>query len=131
MRGTIFLYYSFPFTDGYSKDKYFIILNDPDPNDLIVACITTSQPDSRPEQEGCHHTHNLYVLDPNYDYFPKKTWVQFFRVFKFGQEIFQRSIKDGDIERKSILKPETIRAIINCIERSEDIPHYDLQLIRK
>jgi len=131
MRGTVFLYYSFPFANGYTRDKYFIILNNPGPNDVIVTCITTSQPDHRPEQEGCHHIHNLYVLNANYDYFPKKTWVQFFKVFKFGQEIFQKSVQKGDIEKKATLRPETFRAIINCIGKSEDIPHYDLQLIRK
>lgn len=131
MRGTVFLYYSFPFADGATRDKYFIVLNNPAQNDLIVTCITTSQPDHRPDQEGCHHADNLYVLNANFDYFPKKTWIQFFRVFKFVQEKFQRSIMEGDIEQKAMLRPETIKAIINCIRKSEDIPHYDLELIRK
>jgi hypothetical protein len=131
MRGTVFLYYSFPFDNGYTKDKYIIILNDPGPNDLIVTCITTSQQDNRPDQEGCHHTHNLFVLNADFDYFPKKTWVQFYRVFKFGQEIFLKLIQKGDIEKKAVLKPQTIQALINCIGKSEDIPYYDLQLIRK
>jgi hypothetical protein len=131
MKGTVFLYYSFPFVNGSSKDKYFIILNDPGPDDLIVACITTSQQDHRPDQEGCHYTHNLYVLNANYDYFPKKTWIQFYKVFKFGHEIFRRLTQRGDIEKKAVLKAETVKAIINCLGKSEDIPHYDLKMIQK
>ena len=100
MRGTVFLYYSFNFADGFSKDKYFIILNDPGPNDPIVTCIITSQQDNRPDQQGCHHTHNLYVLNDDFDYFPKKTWIQFYRIFKFGQEYFLRSTQRGDIEKR-------------------------------
>lgn len=108
MKGTVILYYDFPFANGSNKDKYFIVLNNPGPNDLIVTCITTSQPDHRPDQEGCHHTHNLFVLRANCDYFSKKTWIQFYRVFKFGQEIFNQSIQQGDIEKKAILKVETV-----------------------
>ena len=130
MKGTVFLYYGFPFVDGETRDKFFIILNEPGPSDLIITCITTSQSDHRPDREGCHHIHNLYILNPNSDYFPKKTWVQFYRVFKFGQEIFSKSKQRGHIEEKAILKPVTVKAIINCIMRSEDIPYYDLQLIQ-
>jgi hypothetical protein len=130
MKGTVFLYYSFSFPDGFTKDKYFIILNNPGPDDAIVTCITTSQPDHRPNEEGCHHMDNLYVLNANYNYFPKKTWVQFYRVFKFGQENFLQEVQRGYIEKKAILKPQTIQAIINCILKSDDISHYDLQLIR-
>jgi hypothetical protein len=130
MRGTVFLYYSFPFVDGEARDKFFIILNDPGPSDIIVTCITTSQPDNRPDSEGCHHNHNLYVLNPNSDFFPKKTWVQFYRVFKFGQEIFRKAIQNRDIDQVATLNPLTVRAIIDCIKRSEDIPYYDMQLIQ-
>src|SRR3990172_1214830 len=120
MKGTVFLYYSFPVADGSTKDKYFIILNNPGPDNIMVACITTSQPDHRPGHEGCHPMHNLYVLNANTDYFTKKTWVQFYRLFKFGQGIFLKSVQRGEIEQKAVLKPQTIQAIINCIGKSED-----------
>lgn len=129
MKGTILLYYSFIFDDGFTKDKYFIILNNPGPDELIVTCITTSQPNDRPDRDGCHHKDNLYVLNANYDYFPKKTWIQFYSVFKFGQARFKKLIQNGDVEEKGILRPKTIKALINCIKLSEDIPYYDLQLI--
>ena len=103
MKGAIFLYYQYEFPDGFIRDKYFIILNNHATDDHILACITTSQPNNRPETEGCHHKDNLYVLEANTDYFYKKTWIKFYTIIKFRQEFFLRVMQDGGIEHKAIL----------------------------
>ena len=77
-KGTVFLHKNYQFSDGGVADKFFIIVNNPGPQDPFLTCKTTSKKDSRPDQVGCHHIKNVYVIRENEDFFPKRTWVPFY-----------------------------------------------------
>jgi len=131
IKGRVFLHKDFKFPDGGIADKYFIILNNPKNNDPYLACKTTSKGDRKPNQEGCHHHKNLYVLNPNYDFFPKKTWIQFHTIFEFDAiGLLQLKFK-GIVTMIADLRDQTINAIINCIKKSDDVSIYHLELIKK
>ena len=70
-KGTVFLHKNYQFPDGGIADKFFIIINNPDRNDPFLTCKTTSKQDSRPDQVGCHHERNTYVIREKEDFFPK------------------------------------------------------------
>jgi hypothetical protein len=122
-QGTVYLHLGYRFPNGVVKDKFFIILNTPFQNEFFISCITTSQQKWRSDKEGCHNADNAYVLRENYDFFPKKTWV-LFGVFDYcavSQELLYDYVKKGIIIKKAELREQTIRAIINCVGKSEDI----------
>ena len=130
-KGTVFLHKNYQFPDGGIADKFFIIINNPDRNDPFLTCKTTSKQDSRPDQVGCHHERNTYVIREKEDFFPKRTWVPFYTLYRFSHDILLNLTKRGDVFKVTELKPQTISAIANCVCKSEDITFYDLELIKK
>ena len=130
-KGTVFLHKNYQFPDGGIADKFFIIINNPVPNDPILTCKTTSKQDSRPYNEGCHYVQNVYVLRENDDFFRLRTWVQFYILYRFNHNELRRLEHNGEVIRMAELRPQTISAIVNCVKKSEDISFYDLELIKK
>jgi hypothetical protein len=130
-KGTVYLYKDFRFPDGDVADKFFIILNNPRANEFFITCKTTSQQKWRPVKEGCHNIDNLYVLRENVDFFPKKTWVQFHEYYNISQERLFNLRDRQIIIKKADLRDQTVRAIINCISRSEDISGLYLSMIQR
>lgn len=120
-QGTVYLHLGHRFPNGEVKDKFFVILNTPLNKEYFITCITTSQQKWREDREGCHNTDNFYVLRDNCDCFPKKTWVLFDEYYLRSQELIQEYINRGIIVKKAEFREQTIRAIINCVGRSEDI----------
>lgn len=122
-QGTVYLHLDFRFRDGDKANKYFIILNIPLLNENFIPIITTTKQKWRPDNEGCHYPNNVYVLRENYDFFPEKTWVLFgvYDYYPISQEQLFNFIKRGIIIRKADLRQQTIKAIINCVGKSEDI----------
>lgn len=130
-QGTVYFHKGFRFHDGEIKDKLFIILNTPRQNEFFITCKTTSQPNSRPDKEGCHNDLNLYVLRENHDFFTEKTWVQFHEYYPISQELLFRYKGRGIIIKKAELREQTIRAIINCVSKSNDISVLYLSMIQR
>lgn len=123
-QGTVYLHLGYQFPNSeVVKDKFFIILNTPRQNEFFIPCITTTQQRWRSDREGCHNTDNFYVLKDNYDFFPKKTWVVFGAgdYYPISQERLFDYVKKGIIIKRAELRQETIRAIINCVGKTEDI----------
>jgi hypothetical protein len=131
-KGTILFHPSFEFTNGEAGRKYLIILNTPDIKKLepFLFCKTTSQPENKPQTPGCHAEKNLYCIDAKVDFFPKKTWVQFFEIFEAIYDEFIKQHFELRLEVKGELKQQTINAIINCIKRSDDVSAYHLSLLK-
>ena len=107
-RGTVFLHKNYQFPDGGIADKFFIIVNNPGPNDPFLACKTTSKQDSRPDKEGCHYLKNLYILRPNDDFFKLKTWVQFYILYRFNHKGLMKLEHGGEVIKTAELRPQTI-----------------------
>jgi hypothetical protein len=130
-RGTVFLHKIYQFPDGGIADKFFIIVNNPGPKAPFLTCKTTSKQDSRPDQVGCHHTKNVYVLREKEDFFPKRTWVQFYTLYRFSHARLLNLVKIGDVIKMAELTTQTISAVVNCVKKSEDISFCDLELLKK
>lgn len=122
-QGTVYLHLGYRFPNGEVKDKFFIILNTPRQNEFFIPCITTSQQKWRPDREGCHNADNVYVLREDVDFFHKKTWVLFgvYDYYPLSQELLFDYLNRGIIIKRAELRQQTIRAIIKCVGRSEDI----------
>ena len=131
-KGTILFHPSFEFTNGEIGRKYLIMLNTPEikKSEPFLFCKTTSQSQNKPPTPGCHAEKNLYCIDAHYDFFPKKTWVQFFEMFEVNYDEFIKQHFELGLEVKGELKTETISAIINCIKKSDDVSAYYLALLK-
>ena len=131
-KGTILFHPSFEFTNGEIGRKYLIILNSPDIKKIepFLFCKTTSQSQNKPQTPGCHAEKNLYCIGAQFDFFPKKTWVQFFEMFEVNYDEFIKQHFELGVEVKGELRTETISAIINCIKKSDDVSAYHLSLLK-
>lgn len=128
-KGTILFHRDFQFHDGQTGEKLIIVLNTPKNNEPYLCCKTTSKQRFDIDREGCHSHKNIYVINPNYDWFKGKTWVQFHELYEFEPQRFLQAHFKGDLEIKGSLKENTINAIRNCIKRSEDVSQYHLSLL--
>jgi hypothetical protein len=129
-KGTVFLHKNFEFANGGIADKYFIVLNNPGPEDPILACRTTSKGQRKPQAPGCHYQKNLFLIEGGYDFFPLRTWVQF-NVFEFNLHGLLQLSFEKTVILKTDLRDQTINAIINCLILSDDISQFHLNLIKK
>lgn len=128
-KGTILFHRDFQFHNGQSGEKLIIVLNTPKDNEPYLCCKTTSKPKFNIDKEGCHSQKNIYVINPNFDWFKIKTWVQFHELYEFEPPRFLQAHFDGVLEIKGELKENTVNAIRNCIKRSEDVSKYHLTLL--
>jgi hypothetical protein len=130
-KGTVFLHKDYYFADGGVADKYFIILNDPMGTEPFLTCKTTSRQNSRPDKIGCHFAQNIYVIGDKEDFFPKKTWVQFYILYPVSPKRLTFLVNAGDVTKEAELRTQTINAIVNCVKYSEDISYYHLEMLKR
>lgn len=129
-KGTILYHRAFQFQNGEIGKKLLIIINTPQKDEPYLCCRTTSKQQYNIDREGCHSNKNIYVINPNTDWFKEKTWVQFHELYEFEAGKFLKDHFDGKLVVKGTLKANTIVAIINCVKRSEDVSNYHLTLLR-
>ena len=132
-KGDILFHPQFKFTDGEIGRKYLILLNNPDlqKSEPFLLCKTTSNPKGKPQKQGCYPDRNLYVLDAGFDFFPEKTWIQFYEIFEAQSNDLIRDHFEYGLEIKKTLREQTINEIVNCIKKSDDISEYHLSFLRK
>ena len=129
-KGTILFHRDFQFHNGQSGEKLIIVLNTPQDNEPYLCCKTTSKPKFNIDKEGCHSQKNIYVINPNYDWFKMKTWVQFYELYEFERAKFLQAHFTGVLDIKGELRENTMRAIVNCTKRSDDVSKYHISLLR-
>jgi hypothetical protein len=131
-KGAILFHPGFEFANGEIGRKYLIIINTPDikKSEPFLFCKTTSQSQNKPQTPGCHAERNLYCIDAQFDFFRRKTWVQFFEMFEANYDEFVKEHFELGLEVRGELRKETISAIINCIKKSDDVSIYHLSLLK-
>jgi hypothetical protein len=120
----------FEFKDGGQSPKLFVVLNDPTQTDPGLVLRTTSKDKGRRLGPGCFSKEGYYVVPAGHDWFRDTTWV-LLEVYEYD---FKRELTEhfkGNLETKSSLREETLRAIINCLKRTEDITSYHLTILAK
>jgi len=129
-RGTILFHDRFRFTDGEIGEKLLIILNNPKDDQPYLICKTTSHCKNFITTEGCHSKKSIYHIKANKDGFPCDTWVQLDEIFEFSkEELLKAHFADKTCTVKNCLSEATIRAILNCIWKSEDISQFHANLL--
>lgn len=121
--GSIYFHKDFKFQDGTTGEKLFIVVNSPSKTENYLVCRTTSRakPPYRLRRPGCDAQRNYFMFFPRDNWFSKETWVQFDEIFEFTTEKLLQDRFGGSVEHKGYLKPVNIRAVLNCILKSEDV----------
>ena len=124
--GSIHLDDNFKFSDGNTGRKLFVIVSI-SKNGTILVCKTTSKerPPHRLRKQGCSAHKNYYMFMANEDWFNKDTWVQFEVIYEMEKERLSKKTK-----YQEKLKNKNIKALLNCILRSEDIPKETKNIIK-
>ena len=55
--------------------------------------------------------------------------MQFHELYEFEPQKFLQAHFNGSLDVKGELKENTVRAIVNCIKRSDDVSKYHLTLL--
>jgi len=124
---------NFEFSDGTKKDKYFIVLNDPQPNQNFLVALTTSQEffaggtKKRPSTPGCHAPEECFFIAQKTEWFPDPTWVCF-NFYEFDQQETLRREQKGIFNKKSCLGALKFTQLINCLKWSKDISKEQIKL---
>ena len=127
--GSIIFHKDFTFYDGEQADKFLIVLNDGNKRPYLVLR-TTSRQKSRPNKEGCHAPKGCYFLPEKKDWFKFDTWVLLYEPYEMNAQAFLKAKFAGHAEVKATLKPDLLRAIINCFSRTDDCSDYHLSLLK-
>lgn len=124
--GSIIFYKKFTFKDGDQSDKLLIVLNAGGNKPYLVIKTTSKQKGKREAKEGCHHQDGYYFLPAKKDNFPGNTWILLYEFYEVTAAEFLKAHFGGVAEIKGTLRPETVRAIINCARKGLDwAGHYD------
>ena len=128
-RGEVIFSRKFKFSDGGESKKFLIVLNEGSAERPHLVLLTTSQQWNRKLLPGCYAKENYFVIKEKGDWFDKTTWVLFDPIIEYS---FKKELEEhfkNNLETKTILKEDTIRAIINCLKQSEDITPYQITLV--
>ena len=132
--GSIYLHEEFKFLDGATRKKLFLIVNTPSKNENYLVCKTTSKekPPYRIRKQGCSAPiRNYFMFLSKDDWFKKDTWIQFDELYEFSLLRLLQDKFGGKAKYQADLKPVNIKAVLNCILKSEDIPEKYLTSIKK
>ena len=132
--GSIYLHEEFKFLDGATGKKLFLVVNTPSKNENYLVCKTTSKqkPPYRVKKQGCSAPEkNYFMFFSGDDWFKKDTWIQFDELYEFSILGLLQDKFGGSARYQADLKPINIKAVLNCILKSEDIPEKYLNSIKK
>lgn len=128
-RGEVIFSRKFKFSDGGEAKKFLIVLNEGSTDHPHLLLLASSQQWNRKLLPGCYAKENYFVIKEKSDWFDKATWVLFDPIIEYS---FKKELEEhfkNNLETTTILREETIRAIINCLTQSEDITPYQISLI--
>lgn len=131
--GSIYLHEEFKFEDGVTGKKLFVVVNFPNKSENYLVCKTTSKenPPYRMKKQGCSAPQkNYFMFFEKDDWFKQDTWIQFDSLYEFEpMKLLQDTLGNKKAKYMASLKPNNIRAVLNCILKSEDIlPIYALSI---
>lgn len=131
-RGTVLFHEKFKFPDGEYGEKLLVVLNTPTKDEPYLVCKTTSHCKYCITKEGCHSDKGIYHIKAKRDGFLDDTWIQLSPIMAFSrEEIVKAHLEDKICHIKHQLSENTIRAILNCIWKGDDVSQYQLDLLFK
>lgn len=130
--GEFFFDTAFVFADGVVGEKLFIVLARSKADNFIVAR-TTSNPQRKSFIFGCHNDEP----DPNFcipkiagSPFDEHTWVNLDYLSEFDSYELLKRVQKGNIRRIGSIPPTTLKALMDCASRADDILGYQASAIR-
>ena len=122
--GAVIFHENFEFHDGEHADKLLIVLNDGIDKPLLLLKTTSQQKGYRLNEPGCHPEKSYFFLPVSWDSFSKDTWVLLYEQYPIPEENL-----NGRIRVLFHLQDQNLRAIINCLRRTEDVSAENLSLL--
>lgn len=119
--GSVLFYRNFTFDDGIQSDKLLITLS-PIVRDRILAVKTTSKQKRRPLKDGCHPSgyESVFTFNANLAGFKTTTWIILTPYILNISDLLQKRAS-GDVSVKFELRMTDLRAVINCLKKSDDV----------
>lgn len=113
---------NFKFKDGQSGNKLFIVLTDGASGYYVVAR-TTSNPDRRSRGYGCHldDAYPNFFIPLEAKCFNQDTWVCLDYLSDLRCQDFHSDLSLGHIRQLGKIGPLTLKDLLCCVEKSEDI----------
>lgn len=130
IRGAIFFNKKQVFSDGTSKEKLLVLLNNPEENDPHLFVQTTSQRKDKPLSPGCIEKRGLFFIPGSSTFFEKDTWLELYSFQEFDSSIVRH---DSDFVFEGDLADRLMAAVIDCLLRSmgKDITRFQMRLLRQ
>jgi hypothetical protein len=127
--GCILHWKGFQFSDGTSKNKYFVVVGaQPGKNYLTV--ITTSVSKNKSFEAGGHPEDGYYhIPGGGRDWFPKDTWLLFEEPQELSASLLVKEGIAGNITIEGHLRHDIANAICNCMRKCSDVSEYHKSLL--
>lgn len=127
--GAVLHWTEFPFDDGASANKFFVVLGAKQGHDCLLV-IATSRPKNKSYQPGCHREEGYYhIQGGRRDFFPDDTWLLLMecKIFRPGDMV--RGGLEGQIKVVDQLREQVANAIRNCLRQIDDVSPAQLVLL--
>ena len=128
-RGTIFHHHNLVFHNGFTGNKYLVLLNTPDKKEPYLFVKTTSQKKHKTIIIGCQKKNSLFFIPKNTTFFKLDTWVQLYEYYLFSPSDFAGN---QDIKKVGSLSAGATDEIVKCMlkTQADDLPRQVKNLLQ-
>lgn len=111
------------------KNKFLLVLGAKPGNDVLMVLATT-QKHYMKLNPGCRAKEGYYfILGVAKEFFPKDTWLLLAELKVANAAMLIDGGMKGTIRVCGNLRDELVRAIINCLKKTNDVSEYHLSLL--
>jgi hypothetical protein len=128
-KGEIFFCAEFPYSDGGTGQKYFVVLNSAPTDKPFLVILTTTQKKDRRDNEGCYAAEGYFFIKPGTEWFPEPTWLKFNHVYEFPYAEAIEKERQSVFKNRGCLTPERCNSVVSCIKYSYDITKEQISLL--
>ena len=129
VRGLIYHHKDLVFHNGFTGNKYLVLLNSPEKKEPYIFVKTTSQKKDKPTIQGCLAERSLFFIPGRKTFFPRDTWVQLYELYKMEP----RDVANNkNLKMRGTLNTQIIDDIVNCLfqTQKDDLSTKDKNLLR-
>ncbi len=128
IKGAVFLWKDYRFSDGEEKDKFLLILSKDNSLDPVLLILTTSQIESYKRIRRLHL--ETYIFKKGeYNWFTKDTLLDFSRIIEHKKEELAFAYQKGRLMYCGVLKSDHLKEIDDLVYKSMIIEDYKIERI--
>ncbi|MEK6583144.1 MAG: hypothetical protein AABY50_04205 [Nitrospirota bacterium] len=128
IKGAVFLWRDYRFSDGEEKDKFVIILSKDNSLDPVLLILTTSQIENYKRIKRLH-IETYTIRTGEYTWFPKETLLDFSKIIGHNKEELSSAYGVGKLKYCGALKDSHLKEIDDIVYKSEIIEEYKIERI--